>query len=242
MVGRVPRSNIFAGRKLDCLLPASDLYGCRECNLYFKFPQMSKQELDRLYEKGESTNWQYSAETRNDWRLAQKWIGDEPDARSILDIGCFDGQFLSSMVTEAARFGVEVHEEAASLAESRGINIVGRDFSKLDDLEMRFDVVIATDVIEHVNNPLQFLESMARITSDNGLVIVSTGNVDSFIWRFMDCRYWYCTIAGHLSFLSPEFCRQAAGKLGLTVERWIIFHITTWPGMSRSVKRSKMVL
>jgi hypothetical protein len=35
----------------------------------------------------------------------------------------------------------------------------------------------------------------------------------------MGSRYWYCAIAEHLSFLSPQWCHRAAEKIGFRVER-----------------------
>ena len=182
-MGAIAQTNIFAGRELDFLFPPSDLFLCTSCDLFFKFPQIDKEKLDKLYEQGASMNWQYSPSERNDWRLAKKWIDAIPDKSSVLDIGCFDGQLLSSLASDLQCFGVEVHEEAARRAENKGISIIGRDLSEIDEIDQLFDIVIATDVIEHVHDPLLFLKNIARITRRNGVIIVSTGNT-----RSLSCR------------------------------------------------------
>ena len=41
---------------------------------------------------------------------------------------------------------------------------------------IKFDVVIASEVIEHVENRLKFLSDLSKIVKNNGLVILTTLN------------------------------------------------------------------
>lgn len=152
-----------------------------------------------------------------DWQITVDIIRKNDDVSSVLDVGCFDGRFLHHLGAGYHRAGIEVHPRAAEQAAAKGIRIVGHDFSDLDSLSSRFDVVVAMDVIEHVANPKELIKSMARVAEPDGLLIVSTGNTAAWSWRLMRGMYWYCSIAEHLSFINLQWCEYTSQKLGLEI-------------------------
>lgn len=182
-----------------------------------------KSELDALYRQGDTASWQYHPVKRLDWQIATAIIHKNKGTSSILDVGCFDGRFLDHLGVDYQRAGIEVHPLAAEYAAAKGIQIVGRDFSDLDTLTTSFDVVVAMDVIEHVGNPRNFLESLSKVTRPGGLVIISTGNTAARAWRLMGGMYWYCSIAEHISFINPHWCKHTAKKLGLVIDDFMTF-------------------
>ncbi|WP_296640480.1 methyltransferase domain-containing protein [Thiobacillus sp. 65-1402] len=216
-IGSIPDAFEFAGRKLDTPLPGGSLYRCRVCTLHWRHPQPDKRELDALYRQGDAASWQYHPVRRQDWQIAMAIIRKNDGLHSVLDVGCFDGRFLDHLGTDYRRAGIEVHPRAAEHAASKGIQIVGRDFSDLETLPTPFDVVVAMDVIEHVGNPKEFLGSLAKATRPGGLIIVSTGNTAAWSWRLMRGMYWYCSIAEHLSFINPQWCKLISHELGLEI-------------------------
>ncbi len=210
--GVVPASPYFAGKQLRQPLPGGNLVACSTCALYFKNPQVTKDRLDALYEAGEEEHWQHDSGLRIDWDIAYRWISSMRDASAVLDIGCFDGQFLSKLSIEKSCFGVEIHPGASRKAKAKGIEMLGSDFDVLRDLSPKFDVVTAFDVIEHVHNPHEFLGSLLAVLRPGGHVILSTGNTESLSWKFMGSAYWYCAIPEHISFVNPTWtqgvCRE----------------------------------
>jgi 2-polyprenyl-3-methyl-5-hydroxy-6-metoxy-1,4-benzoquinol methylase len=46
-----------------------------------------------------------------------------------------------------------------------------------------FDLVLAVEVIEHVESPIGFLRNVARLLSRNGVAVITTPNVDSLAAR-----------------------------------------------------------
>jgi O-antigen/teichoic acid export membrane protein/SAM-dependent methyltransferase len=217
LIGRIPDVDSFCGRILTTPLPGSELYKCCGCSLHFRHPTLPKEMLDALYSLGSTANWQHSARNRSDWETATSWIRSRYDNGSVLDVGCFDGQFLAGLGAGFQLAGIEIHPQAAKLAASRGIRVIGSDWYALAAVSERFDAVVSTDVIEHVKNPLLFLQLLAGVVKPEGVVIIGTGNTESLAWRFFGHGYGYCAIPEHLSFINPTWCRWAAGRLGLQV-------------------------
>jgi len=222
-VGTIPDAFEFAGRPLDTGLPGGSLYRCNDCGLHWRYPQLDKCDLDVLYQQGATASWQYQPVKRRDWQIASAIIHERREVASVLDVGCFDGRFLHHLGERYRRAGIEVHPLAAAHAASKGIEIVGRDFSDLDTLHSSFDVVVAMDVIEHVGNPEAFLASLAKAARPGGMIILSTGNTAAIPWRLMGGMYWYCSIAEHISFINPHWAERTTEKLGLTIEGMVTF-------------------
>lgn len=109
----------------------------------------------------------------------------EPSPRAVyLDCGCDDGSFT---VEVAARLGtgdvsaIEVSAEAADLAEQRGIRVWRANLDDAYPLESScYDVVTASQVIEHVADTDHFLREIHRILRPGGYVIVATNNLASW--------------------------------------------------------------
>ncbi len=212
--GRLPDSNLFAGRSLSDILPGGWLYRCGACGLGFRHPRLAKDALDRLYAAGSDGAWTAEAAHRADWLRAAELAADCGAAR-VLDIGCYDGGFLGSLGANVEKHGIEIHPGAAAAAKEKGVHIVGRDFAALATLAPEYDVATAFDVLEHVEDPLDSLARFAAVLRPGGTLIVSTGNRDAWTWTLMRSRYWYCAIPEHISFLSVRWFEYAALSLSL---------------------------
>jgi 2-polyprenyl-3-methyl-5-hydroxy-6-metoxy-1,4-benzoquinol methylase len=207
----------FGGRDLEIPISGGGLYECNSCKLAFRSPRLTKQQIDVLYADTLIDHWGSSEEDRPDWVIAKKIINEIPSAKSILDVGCFDGQFLEFLGGDYTRYGIEIHLEASRLASAKGIQMVGKDAIALSHLTSKYDIAVAMDVIEHFDNPQAFLTSLARVVKPGGTILISTGNFESAPWRIMRGMYWYCSLAEHLAFISPTWAKKVSQELGLTV-------------------------
>ena len=156
VIGPIPATDVFAGRLLENPLEGGLLHRCKICFLGFRWPRLSKNKLDKLYEQGEEYVWTSSGELRNDRIIGRDWIVKAlVSGGSILDVGCFDGGFLERLVGLYKCYGIEIHPQARLRAESKGVSMIGADFS---ELKGQFDCVTAFDVIEHVENPALLID------------------------------------------------------------------------------------
>lgn len=102
----------------------------------------------------------------------------------LLDVGCDDGQLtmqLARAVGTSSVHGVEVVEERANLARSRGVDVSATDLSQgcpYDD--GAFDVVCGNQVIEHLADTDRFVAEIFRVLRPGGYAIVSTENLASW--------------------------------------------------------------
>ena len=238
-VGNIPPAHQFAGKLLQSDLKGNTLYRCKSCYLYFRYPRLSKEQLDTLYQVDNTGSWQYKLENRRDWEIAVNWLNEQVVGETVLDIGCFDGGFLGNLEGSWDRYGVEINETAVNSAQKRGVCIISKDFFEMNNLSIQFDVVTAFDVIEHVGDPKAFVEKIVEVTRPGGTIIISSGNTDAISWRFMRSRYWYCTIGEHISFINKQWCYAVAKTLNLRMRHFKKF---SHSGKNRTLSRMSLDL
>lgn len=213
-LGRIPPASTFAGRPLSTVWDGGHLYECKLCHLGFRHPVRTEREYEQLYAQGSETVW-IPSPARIDQELVLRAILSRFSGGSILDVGCFDGSFVSRFGEEFKKFGVEGSLAATRTARLRGVEIIGTHFSEITRHSGSFDVICAIDVIEHVLDPKAFLLNLAERLSSGGMLVVSTGDLDSDAWRKATGRYWYCHYPEHLSFISERWVRAAIADTSL---------------------------
>lgn len=102
-----------------------------------------------------------------------KLIPRKPRQR-ILDIGCGDGVLLS-LIKNAALYGVDLDQTSLDYAAAKvNAKFVQAPATKLPFQSNFFDVVLATEIIEHLSQPKLMLAEIYRVLKPNGQVIIST--------------------------------------------------------------------
>ncbi|MGQ4275360.1 bifunctional 2-polyprenyl-6-hydroxyphenol methylase/3-demethylubiquinol 3-O-methyltransferase UbiG [Terrihabitans sp. B22-R8] len=121
-------------------------------------------------------------------RLCARFERDPKSLKSLagltaLDVGCGGGILCEPLARLGANVtGVEPAEESIAVARAHAeaaglaIDYQARPAEDLVAKGHTFDVVIASEVIEHVTDPAGFVKTLARLARPGGLVLVSTIN------------------------------------------------------------------
>lgn len=217
-LGPLPKQTHFAGRLLEQNLPDSFLYECVDCLLLTRHPVLSIPQYNSLYEQASADVWSgSSAALRYDQMIVRSFILKRNiNNCKILDVGCYTAELLLSLPSSYIKYGVEMSQEAASVATKEGIKIVSHDLYNIATTE-RFDVITAVDVIEHTHNPEAFIQKLMTLLEPHGQLILSTGNTDSWLWKILKNRFWYSKFPEHISFIGDswldKFCEKSNFKI-----------------------------
>lgn len=106
-------------------------------------------------------------------------LGTDIEGKKILDIGCADGTFGSKLALRGAIvYGVDVSPTAVSIARKKIKEVYVTDLNsrKLPFNAETFDIVIASEVIEHLFNPENLLTESKKVLKKNGSLIITTPN------------------------------------------------------------------
>ncbi len=110
--------------------------------------------------------------------------------RDLLDVGAYIGVFVE--VAQAAGWraqGIEPSAWAASIAQSRGLDVRAGTLDSPDLAAESFDVVTLWDVIEHLADPATELQRARALLRPGGWLVIHTMDIDAPIARLMGGRW-----------------------------------------------------
>lgn len=144
-------------------------------------------------------------------------------AGRVLDAGCGSGGNLTTYTRLGEVLGVDTEPQAAGHALGRGYRAVG--LASLDGLPFRdgaFDLVCATDVVEHVEADRDALRELRRVTAPGGHLLL-TVPAYSWLWSDSDVQL------GHRRRYSAPGLVRRCRDAGWTVARTSYFNTVLLP-------------
>lgn len=191
--------------KVACLNGKS-ITSCKTCGLVFYDPMPTDQDLVEMYESETYFDSDYfnsnDAEMdTNHYRQFQR-LANFAKGR-VLEVGPGKGAFLKLCLERGlAVEGLEFSSSAAMCLQSYLTCPI--HVGALESLNQTYDVVASFDVIEHTRSPRDFLQSLGRVLNPQGLLILSTVNIDNFLNR-VGLFFNSLGLRGPLARLYPTF-------------------------------------
>lgn len=104
------------------------------------------------------------------------------DGDTVLDVGAHDrttGDLIKRAGIKAKYFSFDVDRTHK------------HDYYSLDDIDRRFDVVMAFELVEHISPAeiVEFFTKAASVLNENGLIVISTPNVCHPVYLWRDCTH-----------------------------------------------------
>ncbi len=172
-------------------------------------------------------------------------IKDLCNARSVLHLGCTNYPYTSESLANGSLLHLELREAAAELYgfdfDEEGIRVLREsgvedlyraDLEALEDVELdkKFDVIIAGEMIEHLPNPGLFLRGIRRFMHEGTSLVITTINAYSAM------RFFIYGLRGkggpnepvhpdHVAYYSYRTLRLLAEKEGLRVDEFFFYDI-----------------
>jgi len=160
----------------------------------------------------------------------------KPQKGRILDIGCAAGFFLNEAKLRGWQpFGIELSNLAADFARNQlNLNVITGIFESVKLPENYYDVITAWDVIEHVFNPLRFIEKAYKILKPDGILVIGTPNIGSLAHKIRKARWKILAPPEHIFYFNPTTL-----KLLLKSTFDEVNVLATYPPYSRTEKKFK---
>ncbi len=138
-----------------------------------------------------------------------------------LDFGCGSGAFLKYLRERGTLHGRpleitghDVGSYADLLRTKDGFRILDLDGLSREP-PAGYDIISMIEVIEHLPSPLEPLALVARLLKPGGLLLLTTGNLDSPVARRQGIHYRYCAPEIHVSLFNPRCLAQLYRRVGL---------------------------
>jgi 2-polyprenyl-3-methyl-5-hydroxy-6-metoxy-1,4-benzoquinol methylase len=145
----------------------------------------------------------------------------DPRGRSMLDVGCFKG--YSVYAAQLAGFeatGIEFDEKRLRFArEVLKVRVVATLFEKLEAEGRQYDLITARHVLEHIHDPVPFLEKARRLLRPGGRLFILLPNFYSEAVRRM---YEDGALSGdftihHVNYFDPARTSDLVRRAGLRI-------------------------
>lgn len=170
---------------------------CNNCGL------VTLNSFDHIHEKFyENSNMHSTKIEISDWLSQTKkdddrrfsFLSEKIKNKNILDFGCGNGGFLLN-AREIAKdvVGVEPEMQFKNFFKKQKIKV----YNSLSDIhEIRFNLISAFHVFEHLKDPLKTLKSLSPFLAEDGEIIIEVPNSDDVLLSlykstaFSEFTYW----------------------------------------------------
>jgi SAM-dependent methyltransferase len=152
---------------------------CRNCGLRWLHPPLTAKQFEQVYREGyftEAADGFYEV-SREDRRRVYRYKRERirqfsPQARTLLDVGAGEGDFLEICREAFEISGIEMSEHGVKRAhELYGIRLRRGSADDIGDFGHRFDVVHMHHVFEHLLDPRRFLHLLKDCLPPEGIFL-----------------------------------------------------------------------
>lgn len=233
---------------------------CLNCKLIFAEPLPSDEVLVEYYQ-----GFMFRAPAERDIRRKTKKMKSElrrllgltdqqvSDGKRLLDFG--GGTGITYNAARELGFDAYYHDldrEAIAFVTDTFELAIDHVIEGLADTDIRFDCIIADNVIEHVQHPISFIEKLYDKLNDGGILVIKTPNGGDLETGFNPAvaikeyfmpalkynslpaalkaslkRFWHCDPPRHLYSFSAESLSVLMTKLGVVKNSYVITYYRT---------------
>jgi SAM-dependent methyltransferase len=192
---------------------------CNDCGLGFVNPRPTIQEISKYYPPEyfrSPVTHSFERYLTRRFTLEARYLdgienGSTP--RTLLDVGCANGEFARFMAARGWRVeGVEVSESSQPISDFR---VYAQEFHKIRVDQPNYDAVTAWAVLEHVHDPMAYFRKASQVLRKDGLFVFNVPNFASISSRHLFCE----DIPRHLYFFTRETVGRYLQETGFTLVR-----------------------
>lgn len=158
--------------------------------------------------------------------------------KSVLELGCvglgdddsYGGEhFIHKKVASVSNhcIGLDINKQGVKDLKGLGYNVKVQDIEKPFNLKESFDVILAEEVLEHLNNVGICMENIREHLKDNGVIIITTPNAQSisfFLQRLLRDEISGVSTTDHTHWHDISSIRTLLGRYGFEIEKYYYVH------------------
>jgi 2-polyprenyl-3-methyl-5-hydroxy-6-metoxy-1,4-benzoquinol methylase len=123
----------------------------------------------------------------------------------ILDVGCGPGLFLiEAKKRDWDVYGTEFTTDQITYLNNKGIKTSQGKLTEKSFEKESFDIIISSEVIEHINNPIEEMNLFHSFLRKGGLTYITTPNFNAIERLLLKGKYNIIQYPEHLSYYTPK--------------------------------------
>lgn len=191
------------------------LVRCSSCGHIYNNPRLTTERLNQLYNKD-----YYCFD--ESWKEKRVWLPALQDyvnkvkpyeaklpAKMLLDIGCGPGFLMKICRDNGWQVeGIDVCAQAVEYGKSNfRLNIESGNFNEIDFKGKKFNLILALDFLEHLEDPVAFVRRCYDLLQEKGILIMEMPNIAS-VYKKITGRFWVGFNPYHIQFFSVDALRR----------------------------------
>jgi len=237
------------------------IYECDSCGFMQTKPQLSNNSLTKVY-----TNYYPKRDAnikeifknskhipskkeiyKNGWATTCHF--QTGGGQKVLDVGCGTCQSLLEIKTlDGEGWGIEVDQNSQKVAKKLNLKFHLGTIHNCKFPKKYFDLITASQVLEHEPNPKKFLKKCKQFLKSGGQIILSFPNTRSLYQKIWGKKWLHWHIPYHLNHFNNKSIKRFLKDSGLTISSiktvtpnlWTILQIRSFLAKPRLGKRNPM--
>lgn len=201
------------------------LLRCPDCGFVWADVRLAPEEVRALYDRNYFHDGEYRdyvAERPAIERTFHRFLAilrRHCPTGALFDIGCAYGFFLNlARQWYQPVAGVDVSAEAVDYAKTTfGLEVYGEEFLDLPIAPGAYDVFTCWFTIEHLTQPLAYLERVRDLLPTAGHLALLTGDIEAINARLAGPRWRQIHPPTHLSYFSRRSLSRLLDRLGFDI-------------------------
>jgi len=201
---------------------------CAECGLHYLYPRLIESAMQEAYREssyyeGGAYGYADTSYTAQEFALRAtfKCLLSNLAKRGLtggdlLEIGCGYGYLLDeARLFFERRVGTDFSPGGAQIARATGAEVFVGGIEQVPS-EAKFDCVIGTQLIEHVYEPLSFVERLVGHTKPGGHIILATPDIGGILRKLMGGRWPSFKVPEHVLYFDYGTLSSLMFRAGLS--------------------------
>ena len=183
------------------------IYECVKCKIIFSelIFKMNKKQIEKTYKDVADDKYISQIKFKKYYfeKLINKISKFINKDTNVLEIGSYYGVLGSVLKDKVNKYsGLELSSHGSNYARKNyNLNIYNETIENHLKKNIKYDLIIMADVIEHFNDPFKVLSQVNELLNKNGKLILTTFNIDSFYAKITGKNYHWL-IPFHIVFFS----------------------------------------
>lgn len=237
------------------------IYKCENCGFMQTYPQLTPRDLSYIY-----TNYYpiRDADIENITEASKKIPSQKEIKRNgwettchfqtkrgqkVLDVGCGTCQSLLEIKRLGGEaWGVEVDKNSQKVAKKLKLRFHLGTIHNCKFPKKYFDLITASQVLEHEPNPLKFLQECKNFLKPGGKIILSFPNTEALFRKLWGRNWLHWHVPYHLNHFNRKsfelLTKKARLKINslktVTPNLWTILQIKSWLNNTKEGQRDIM--
>lgn len=190
-----------------------DIFKCEKCHIIYSglINKMKNFEFENKYSDVIDQKYISQIKYKEKYfksllKKINKYLDHE---KEILEVGSYYGVFGNILKSHVKSYsGLELSKHGVDFSKKKfDLNIFNETIEEHQKKNIKYDLIIMADVIEHFSDPFKVLSLIKNLLKTDGILILTTFNIDSLYSKFRGYKYHWI-IPFHLFYFSNNTLKK----------------------------------